>query len=77
MACRPEHVLYPFCASTTKRLLLCSVLVLSNSPYKRDMDITDAGLVNLAGRWQSLTSLSRVGGRGQGGGGAVWGLSKG
>ena len=42
------------------------MLVLSNSPYKRDMDITDAGLVNLAGRRQSLASLGWGGGGGYG-----------
>lgn len=33
---------------------LCRMLVLSNSLYKRDMDITDAGLVSLAGQRRPL-----------------------
>ena len=57
------------CAPTTKRLLLCSVLVLSNSPFKRDTDITDASLANLAGKRKILASLGRGRGWGRGGGG--------
>ena len=54
---------------------MCSVLVLSNSPYRRDMDITDAGLVNLAGGHQPLASpdCGCEGAQGGGGGGHGWG----
>lgn len=38
----------------TIELCLCSMLVLSNFLYKRDTDITDAGLVSLAGQHRTL-----------------------
>lgn len=43
-----------FMCTYTFESCLCSVLVLSNFLYKRDTDITDAGLVSLAGQHRSL-----------------------